>query len=487
MASRFSRWARQHPQAAGAGFIAVAAGLVAIAIGVALANLNSPVAVTGPSSEPSPPSTVPSVSPFATATLPSSVHEAPSSTPTATPSGPHVIRIKAGMVQVVTDNLRVRQSPGDGQILAVMQEGQLARATGRSEARDGLTWIQIVQQPSDRTGWVAVASADGEAWVASVRDGPVAIMTGGDIELIDPDSGARHFLSRGLAVHDGAFSPDGTEFALMQYGFSPTVVSLSEVATVASLSDAGVFAEADLKEPGFSPDGEWLLFFEDLPDIYSVRWIWLGTEGATPQMPNVATFFPPHWAPDSGAYTTAVNYGQGTNDNWEVVVAKVDGHVRRITRDSQWTGMPVWAPDGSQIVFGGNTDRGEGTIETMLADGSQRQLLVVLPRNLPSGIGDLTMSPDGTWLAQLYYGDDGSAVVYFLNPRTLQQRRVIAPGGWCEDLTWSPTGTRLAMVCGPSFAQAEEAFVMDLDGGNIQSLGSATAIDWGRTLKPSVK
>ena len=51
------------------------------------------------------------------------------------------------------------------------------------------------------------------------------------------------------------------------------------------------------------------------------------------------------------------------------------------------------------------------------------------------------------------------------------------PGVDCGELTWSPTGTRLAMVCRPEPGMARNLFVMAIDGTGVVNLGPALEMD----------
>ncbi len=119
--------------------------------------------------------------------------------------------------------------------------------------------------------------------------------------------------------------------------------------------------------------------------------------------------------------------------------------------DWEWVANPQISPDGQRIIYTRSwvdkmKDRRTSSLWTMSADGSRNRFLV-------DGSGAL-WSPDGTRIAYVAEGDDGSSEIWVRwmddeGAATQISRLEESPGS----LRWSPDGTRLAFtmsVAGPA-------------------------------------
>ena len=146
----------------------------------------------------------------------------------------------------------------------------------------------------------------------------------------------------------------------------------------------------------------------------------------------------PAWSPDgeSVVFSNDVDPTNSSRDDWELFVVSADGsRLRQLTFDGTTETSPSWSPDGSQIAF----ERG-GAIWRMRASGVDQRMVV---RDALS----VAWSPDGRWLG-LTRGDGSIEVVH---PDGTGRRRVArlehysSKFGFGEAVEWTPD-SRLALV-----------------------------------------
>ena len=152
----------------------------------------------------------------------------------------------------------------------------------------------------------------------------------------------------------------------------------------------------------------------------------------------------------------------------ELFVSGIDGSVlKQLTDDAFKDRVPVWSPDGRQLLFYSN--RGGGYESWIVnADGGEPE------RVLPAGGKPVTVplwSPDGRQVACTY---DGSAAVIDLVP-PLESRRAEplpeAAGETFYPLSWSVDGQSLA----GNMARLDGSI---LEGIGLYLLGSRTYLRW---------
>ena len=145
--------------------------------------------------------------------------------------------------------------------------------------------------------------------------------------------------------------------------------------------------DANDQVPGFSADGQRLLFFSDRTgrnQLYT-----MSKDGSDVQPVARSEFDDSsgQWSPD-GEQIVFASERDGSTD---VYVMNADGSgPRRLTHDVAVERGPVWSPNGTKITFSSNAD-GPSAIYVMNADGSERTRVPPVPA-LP--LGDRSGPPD---------------------------------------------------------------------------------------------
>ena len=408
--------------------------------------------------------------------------------PAATTSAPGLAG--EAIAQVLVEELRVREAPSvDSDVVALLSSGQVVSATSSSEFADGIAWVEIAQEPSGVTGWVAATGPEGSPWLAVVRDGPIGVTSGEDAELVDPVSGERSALTSGIMVADLEFAPDGERVALITPLDESRVVPIDVVTLHEPKPEptGPVFGPPAMVWPAFAPNGEAVAFLQG-QNFLDLALIWVG-EGEAPVFPFPLTAHPVSWSPDSRriAGTEWVNALTGDPEIWEIFVAEEGmSQATRLTNRGGVNVTPAWSPDGSTIAFLHDSGQGRVALELMNSDGSDRRTLFTFDASALSA-AQPAWSPDGSRIAVAQQLDGSPAVIHLVDARTSEHLSIPTTAERCDELTWSPSGSRIAFVCGPADGSAPQSALMATVGEpGITDLGPAWHLDWARTLEPIV-
>jgi serine/threonine protein kinase len=193
-------------------------------------------------------------------------------------------------------------------------------------------------------------------------------------------------------------------------------------------------------------------------------WRWRGPEPPVPYLVPLTSTpgdeTSPSFSPDGDQVAFAWNGEKG--DNWDIYVKMVGStETHRLTTDSATDSYPAWSPDGRQIAFV-QTSASLGTLFTMVWPLTPGTIHVVSPLGgadrkvsaQPVAVGPLSWSPDSRWLAT------GAPLNYWQKPKDLPRgiRLVDVSSGETRSVTapieptyhvypvFSPDGRHLAYV-----------------------------------------
>ena len=284
-----------------------------------------------------------------------------------------------------------------------------------------------MQSHRRRAAWLAVALAFAVPIIACGKTAPAASPNGG---------GGKIAFASG---RDGAYeiysvAPDGSGVTRLTNG-----------------EPAGKYF------PKWSPDGQVLLFWNNITDPAASDEYWLKSDGTTGIFANTVQPYL-SFAPDG---QTVAMCAIGPNGSLEILTVPTSGGDGTwLTDNAAKDFMPAWSPDGKTIAFVSDRD-GLQYIYLMDADGSNQRRLSTneYPELSPA------WSPDGSQLA-FFSGNNDVTNVYIVGADGTGSTNITKQdSGYNEDPSWSPDGSMLAFWSGRS--GDNEVYIMNSDGSGV--------------------
>jgi Tol biopolymer transport system component len=186
----------------------------------------------------------------------------------------------------------------------------------------------------------------------------------------------------------------------------------------------------------------------------------VGTSAPAGSTPPLATATPtPASAPSSTPASSPLAvkdgepwlvYGWARDESWYLALMRPDGADAHeiITDVPGEQKVAVWSPDGQTLAFVvRDAHSPEGSVWTANADGTGAALLSRGGVECPVGLFHPSWSPDGTKLALVCYpgGDQESIAVMDLATKSIQRLATYTPPDHLDNApTWSPDGTLIA-------------------------------------------
>ncbi|HYH91628.1 MAG TPA: hypothetical protein VD763_00590 [Candidatus Saccharimonadales bacterium] len=358
-------------------------------------------------------------------------------------------------------------------------------ATARVRQRPSWTFLPLAPRPMGHTAMggrhrvpaprrvaillavLGLLLALGTAWVGSrprlappfglAANGLMAYEQGGDIFVVDPESGARQAITVGPeSDHDPHWSLDGTRIAfLREAGPANHVVVATRDGTVVSVSAGAPFIDADPDSIAWSPDGRTIALGSGGPEDRSIKLI-DADDGRVTTLPLPYQMLEMFWRPPDGRQFAWV---RPTVQGAELALYSLDdGTSLAIPLTAgDATLRPVgWTPEGTRFVYNRDTPhpRGASTYVVDVSTGDHVVLDAAYARLSNDGtriVGfDSEGQDDHLCVARL---DDGPC-----DPIDSDDRPVAA--STFTSIQWSPDDRWIVIrpLTGP-------ALLLDPDGG----------------------
>ncbi len=300
--------------------------------------------------------------------------------------------------------------------------------------------------------------------------------------LGDDSQGRPQVFVQTLALEDGADAPEPTQLTKLDPGAHRPRWSPSGDAIYFDVPGRGIWVTTpEGREPrqvfgrgynvNVSPDGRRLVF-EDRVGL----WV-IGSDGSEPR--RVGTIEPellnknfpfvestPAWSPDGQrlVYFQDLPTDPELGDLWEV---GVDGSGRRqLTHDGATASGPAWMPDGTALLF--TSGRRGGLTLWSLARGARE------PRAITTGTGEDTevdVSRDGRRI--LYTNARNVLRLMWLDPRTGERRQLLERRAAVTHPSFDPSGERVVFFARDGIGSRDlHLLTLRTDGTDLKALMS---------------
>jgi TolB protein len=219
-------------------------------------------------------------------------------------------------------------------------------------------------------------------------------------------------------------------------------------------------------QPAWSPDGKRIAFTSTRDGDAEIYVMNVDGSGQKRLTANPSFDAHPVWSPD-GRQIAFLSSRDGAIN---IYAMNNDGtNARAVTRlgADQRVGVPVWSTDGSRMFFTAAVG-GKFQIFSVKPDGSELQ--DVSSRISPGAKSELSLSPDGRWLA---FAEEERAPVkniHVMRTDGSEVRKLTNSTAENYSPRWSPDGRHIAFVTNRDDRVRSEVYVMDADGRNPRNL-----------------
>lgn len=233
-----------------------------------------------------------------------------------------------------------------------------------------------------------------------------------------------------------------------------------------------VFAgSGDSREPAVNQFGE-IVFVQRLAGQHRSLWALDGSgERARVWREDMANLQQPAWSPD-GQWLAYVSDLRGTDQVW---IARADGtDAVPLTAEASAAGQPSWSYDGAHVVYSVRED-GNWDIVRIDRNGSGRVVLT----SSPAVDWQAACSPVGDQIA-FVSNRTGVFQIYVMDSAGANLRQLTDFAGGAEQPRWSPDGSWLLFVAYAGRGEGlngRELFIMRSDGREIMRLTDNLADD----------
>jgi len=309
---------------------------------------------------------------------------------------------------------------------------------------------------SDRTGTTG-------AWAIGVADGRPQ----GEPQLVKADVGD---------ISPLGFTGKGAFYYAFQSGLQDVYIATLDPATgkiLASPSPATRRFVGRNSSPAWSPDGQYLAYlsrrdardFENGPRVISILSVQTGQERELSPSLSFYTRIRLRWSPDGRSLLASATGNMGGPGLYRIDVQS--GEVALLAHGPRFA-QGVWSTDGKAILYvhGWPQNEDYGIRVRDLETGREKEIYRPATR---SQLKQLTLSPDGRWLALVSSGGAQEAATPLLViPAAGGEPREVFKASRPEAVEWTADGTHLL------FASGSELWRIPAEGGQPQRLGLKT-------------
>jgi hypothetical protein len=147
------------------------------------------------------------------------------------------------------------------------------------------------------------------------------------------------------------------------------------------------------------------------------------------------------------------------------------GNLWQLTSTKTYASQPAWSPNGSQIAFVSEVDKGNLEIMVMKADGSGLTRLT----NKDSADFNPSWSPDGARLVWVRALDDEVGVLYTMNTDGSNQQAITGAYLEAGNPAWSKDGTQISFDCDYNRDGYLDVVKVTLGGSGVTPVLSGTS------------